>query len=351
MSNLLLYRILSGQIHIKVYNKTYIVKGNTLQQKYMAELYFEELLAEYSELDSLQTPLQLSAFLVKFGYWNDTKQQAVDKLKKDIEDLKVKAYECAFRANEKQAAKKMIVVAKEKLEALLEQKHKFDGMTANGAALVGKNKYLIATSIYYPDGKPLFGDSIEAFLLGDFLYLDNIIIEINRQSASNSDVRAVARSESWRKYWCAKDSENIFGRPAIELTDEQLNLISWTRLYDNVYQHSECPSEDVIDDDDCLDGFLIADKRKRDKEKGLMGAHEKITNAKIAGASEVFLVAETEEDAVKIHNLNDEGVKRTINTRNKLIDKEGIIGDQDLPDIKLKRQIAINQKAAQLTGG
>lgn len=350
MSNLLLYRILSGQLNIKIYNTTYIIKGNTLQQKYMAELYFEDLLNDYSQLDSLQTPLQLSAFLVKFGYWNDTKQEELDKIKKDIEDLKVKAYEAAFRANEKKAAKKMISVAKEKMDALLEQKHKFDGLTPNGAALVAKNKYLIAMSICKDSGEPLFGNSLNSFLNSDFPYLDNIIIEINRQSASNSDIRAIARSESWRKYWCAKDCDSIFGRPAIELTDEQLNLISWTRLYDNVYQHSDCPSEEIIDDDDCLDGFLISDKRKRDKDKGLVSAQEQITNPKIAKASEVFLVAETKEDAAKIHDLNDESVKRTINIRNKLIDKEGIIGDQDLPDVKLKRQIAINQKAAELTG-
>lgn len=350
-SNLLLYKILSGQLNINIYGTTYIIKGNTLPQKYAAEIYYQELLTEYNELDSLQSPLQLSAFLAKFGYWSDTKEQALNKLKNDIEDLKVKAFECFFRSNEKTAAKKMIDVARTKMEDLFEQKHRFDALTPHGAATIAKNKYLIATSIYKEDNTPLFGNNIQTFLNSTFPYLDNIIIEINRQNASNEEIRAIARSESWRKYWCAKDSDNVFGKPAIELTDEQLNLISWTRLYDNVYQHPDCPSEEILDDDDCLDGFLIADKRKRDKEKGIMAASDQITNPKIAGAAEVFLVAETPEDAMKIHNLNDEGAKRTISTRNKLIDKEGVISDQDLPDIKQKRQLAINQKAFQLTSG
>jgi hypothetical protein len=346
MSNKLLYRILSGTIPIKIKEQTFLIKGLDSYQKYLAEEYYEELLKEYSQLDHLQTESQLYGWMIKHGYWKEENEGRIKKYKADIEDFKVKIYECAFRSDEKKAIRAALNEAKRLLGGLIESKHRFDYLTPEGSAQIAKNKYLIGLSIHTADGKPVF--SPETFFMSSFPFLDHIIIEFNSLMASTEQIRQVARSDNWRKYWCGRESERVFGRASIDLTDEQLNLISWTRVYDNIYQHPDCPNEEVIDDDDALDGFLISDKRKRDKEKGLKASDELVSNERIKNSDEVFIVANTEDDAKKIQNLNDESVRRQIQKREKLIEEKGIVKDEDLPDQRLKKQLAINQKSMEL---
>ena len=38
-------------------------------------------------------------------------------------------------------------------------------------------------------------------------------------------------------------------------------------MYDNIQESMDCPTEDVINDDDMLDGWFIVQNRKREKDK------------------------------------------------------------------------------------
>jgi hypothetical protein len=90
-------------------------------------------------------------------------------------------------------------------------------------------------------------------------------------------------------------------------TDEQRALVNWSLLYDNVYQHPECPADAVVEDDDLLDGWLIDQRRDREaKATGGGGRVQLVGNEKIRGSQEVYLVAETPADARKVVDLNDE---------------------------------------------
>ena len=70
--------------------------------------------------------------------------------------------------------------------------------------------------------------------------------------------------EHWQK------QASLFNRPSVELTKDQLSLSSYSTLYDNVYESHECPNEKIIDDDDCLDGWLIQQRRKSEKDRKQM---------------------------------------------------------------------------------
>lgn len=342
----LLYRILSGIIKINVCDETYFIKSISVYQKYLVELYYEQLLQEYDELDNMMSQGQLFGWLIKNGYWKEENDGQLRKFKRDIEDFKVKLYECAFRTEEKKSIRNYIRQAESKYSGLLEQKHRFDYLTPEGAASIAKNKYQIALSIYKGEN-PLF--AADSYFISQFPYLDHIILKYNEQLATSNQIREMARSDVWRKYWCGRESERVFGKSALELTDEQLNLISWTRIYDNVYQHPDCPGDEIIDDDDALDGFLIADKRKRDKEKGITAVDELITNEKIKNANEVFIVANTQEDAKKIYDLNEPMARGNIRKREKLIDKKGTVDEGELPDVLLTKQMEITRAASRIS--
>ena len=92
----------------------------------------------------------------------------------------------------------------------------------------------------------------------------------------------------WRGYWNA-DKTNIFDKCTTELTDEQRALLNISRMYDNIYEHPECPDDKIIEDDDALDGWMILQKRKNDKDKKKSQFDSSNPNLKNSG--EVFVMS------------------------------------------------------------
>ena len=70
--------------------------------------------------------------------------------------------------------------------------------------------------------------------------LNKIIEQLNSADISPEQFRDIVRSYSWRTYWIA-NKENIFGIPAIEYSEDQKTLISYSNMYDNILEHPECP--------------------------------------------------------------------------------------------------------------
>ncbi len=345
-----LYRVISGICVIELEGKEYQIRGISSYNKYLAEEYCERLVEEYSQSEDMLDEVKLRIWMIRNDYWSEDDDAKIKKYKTDLEDFKVKLFESGFKEKEKKAIKSAIKEAKGKLGDLVQKKHKFDFLTPEGSAFIAKNKYLMWLSLYYKD-KPLFKGGLAKFLKNKFTLLDTLIIEYNKKILTIEEIREIARCDVWRKYWCANESETVFGRPAIDLTDEQLNLISWARVYDNIYQHPHCPSEEIIEDDDALDGFLIFDKRKRDKEKGISDVDKLLENDKIKNAQELFLFSDSVEGAKKIQNLNDESTRAKIRNREKMIESKGTVDNIDLPDVKGALRLQANQKATEIMRG
>lgn len=79
-------------------------------------------------------------------------------------------------------------------------------------------------------------------------------------------VRQVARSSQWKNLITVVDKNyiNLFNTTAENLSFDQLNLISWSSYYITVYDMSlkDRPSEDIINDDDKLDEYLLEYSKK-----------------------------------------------------------------------------------------
>src|SRR6185295_12643393 len=126
--------------------------------------------------------------------------------------------------------------SRDEIRILTERKHHYDYLSARGQANIEKNKFLIGMGVCDKFHNKLFNEYI--FSSSTFPIFDKIIIAYNQNSITVSEYRLIARSEPWRQYWTAKDScQSVFSKSAQELSDEQLTLISWTKLYDSVYQH------------------------------------------------------------------------------------------------------------------
>ena len=155
---------------------------------------------------------------------------------------------------------------------------------------------------------------------------------------TTEEFKLLARSSLWRGYWNA-GKNNIFEKPISLLTDEQKALLNISRMYDNIYEHPECPDDKVIEDDDMLDGWMIFQKKKREKDKKqeqFFGANNKMKNA-----SEIFMMAKGRQEAEEILDLNSDENKALIKNKMNYINQKGYVEEKDLPDVQvaLKQQI------------
>ena len=142
------------------------------------------------------------------------------------------------------------------------------------------------------------------------------------------EIKTVARSNTWKSYWNIGKT-SVFSKPVMQLSDEQKSLINYTMMYDNIMEHPEAPEEEVLADEDMLDGWIAyqKDKEKRDKmESSTSGVH--------SGASEVFLMANNQNDADTIYAMNDMEANSIIKARQDKVKEKGSVDMTDLPDVQ-----------------
>jgi hypothetical protein len=146
--------------------------------------------------------------------------------------------------------------------------------------------------------------------------------------------------------WSAgKKDSSIFGKPSIELSKDQRTLCQFSMMYDNVYESSESPDEDVIKDDDCLDGWFIVQRREYEKNKNKRQMEKLLKNSKISNSDEIFLMAKDAHTANKINDMNDVISKGIIKSRDHQIKEKGTLKFTELSDVRQDIATQSHQKA------
>ena len=118
-------------------------------------------------------------------------------------------------------------------------------------------------------------------------------------------------------------------------------------IYDSVYESLDCPTSDVIENDDMLDQWFEnqAIKSEQSRKDRMKESSAPITsNKKIANASEIFIPVDTAADAAKVYNeLNTSGSKSAFISRQKAIRSQGEIKESQMPDTKRELNMARNR--------
>ena len=177
---------------------------------------------------------------------------------------------------------------------------------------------------------------------------DNTLIQSAIQHAtvfSIAQIREIARSEPWRSIWAVQKADS-FHTPAQEWTDSQRYLASFSKMYDNVYESTECPPDSVVQDDDVLDGWFIQQRKKRDEAKQEQSTDHHFGNHKGRGRQELFVMARNQDEANAILNQNDAAGKAIIQTRKQVLKNAGgeAVLEQDMPDVKRDLQMQAVQQ-------
>jgi hypothetical protein len=324
-------RIKSGYIPIKVGKKRIIIyppsKGVSLRA---SELYIEEyekgLEAELLDDEDVYNLLVLNHL------WSEQMEKELIKIVPGhIEHWKIQLYENVLKSNTRITIRKYLEAAKKEYGRLYNIRHSLDHMTGAGYASYVKNMFIITQCARYKNKRIDWG-TIDI----------NKVMNIYHGSLLDSDtLRMLARSQPWSSLWpVLKTNGRIFDNT--NLTTEQTSLISWSTMYDRIYESPDCPPEEVLEDDDMLDGWLLIQRRQRDTDKKKHEL-ENTLSKKVGNADDIFLIAETPADAEKIDLLNDERAIRTKRQRFKEIKDSGSLSEQQLSDVKLKRNLQLRQ--------
>lgn len=324
-------RIRAGCIPIQMAGKRFLIHHpNEDIAMYSQEKYLEAY--EYAQEEDLLSEQELLDFLIIQGIWSDVREDEYQRIAPGhIEYWKIELFQSTLKSNTRKKVKKYLKAAKEEYERLHELRHHYDYVTIDGYANYIRSVYLIEQCTTL-DGKPV-----------DWSVYDvaKVMGKYHTSLLGPDDIRELARTSPWAGLWGVLKSNRSTIFPGT-LTVEQQSLMSWSIMYDRINESPDCPSDDVIEDDDMLDGWLLVQKRKRDADRKRQEVESHV-NPRIANADEVFVPAETMADAQKIDLLNPQHVKRIKQSRMKQMEEHGTVKEQEFKDVQRKRSMQMQE--------
>jgi hypothetical protein len=335
-------RICSGTVRLRLERGVILITNVTQEQKYLAcELHERTYQAAMEQ--NLYSAEEALGLLMELGLWTEEKQKLLLSLPKEIEQFKVGLLDSRFRSSENASIRKALTRAKETLHSLQSERNVYYHYSANGVADMAKARLLLAFALRYPDGRPVFADE-EAYWNSEDTIIEEAMVTYGQTRLDEATLRELARTDPWRSIWNARTTEGkLFGVPASMHTEEQIALVEISSLYEKVYSSPDCPDEEILSDDDMFDGWLIKQKRKHESELKSRNVSQDISNEKISKAQEVFLVAENDDDARRVMELNDDFARSIQKQRFSYLNKKGVVNEQDMPDTQRKIKMELNR--------
>lgn len=319
-----------------MYNKRILIYT---PDKHINLLASEVFMEAYEDAeDILFDEEELLNFLILQNIWNDEDEENYKKtLPKHIEYWKIELYKNVLKTNTRNEIRKYLSAAKKEYLRLHKTRNMYAHMTIDGYAAYVKNMFIVYECAKI-DNKKIDWSKFD---------INHIMNQYYSSLLSSEKIRILSRTTPWINMWPSlQKNGRIFDD--VNLSQEQYSLISWSNMYDRIRESPECPTEEVINDDDMLDGWILLQSEKNRKEKQ---QHEITSNSKINNADEVFLVAQTKEDAQKIDELNSNYTRKIKKDRMSKVNKQGKVKQQEFNDIKQKFRMQMQQAFSQQMKG
>jgi len=334
-------RIVSGVVLLRYKDKRYLIKEPDSICKYLAEDIYEKTFREAVSKNIL-TEKESIDHLISLGGWSEKEEEEYESIPKSISDIKLQLYTAHKGFKKTDPIRKQLEKVKLRFYQLGDKRNILRPNSAEGIAEAAKFRYLICANVTDLKGSKLW-DADDYGLQNEELVNSLVSIYLSSQPGETA-IREVSRNEPWRGIWSTGKSESgVFGKPSSELTSLQRAVISWSKIYDSIHESPESPSDEIINDDDMLDGYLTFQHNKREKMKQNKETSEAGSGVK---GDEVYLMADTPKDAARIYSMNDSNSKAIIKTRQKQIDaasrkKQGVAAEKTFDAQMEMRQQAI----------
>jgi len=335
MREFFLSRIIAGYLTVKTKDTELRVYCPTKEQNYSANMIYVKAYDNCKKAGIMDEE-DCKQMLIDNGMWNEIDEtEYVDIMPKHIEYWKEELFKSFEKKKELDRIRKYLTVAKNRYEELFHLRHTFSHASCDGIANFARQQYLVENCTFLASGKKYKWSKVS---------LSSLVTHVQSNFIYESQIRELSHTNPWDNIWLAgKKTGRLFDKPATELSNEQVRLICWSSMYDNIRENSDCPTDEVIADDDALDGWLILQRKEREQRSFEKSIENKITSDKIKNATEVYIMAGDEDNdtfeekvrkAEKIDNMNSAYAKMIKKQRYNIIDSKGEVNEGALPDVQ-----------------
>jgi hypothetical protein len=329
-----IYRIRSGVI----IQDNITINPPTIKDKALST---EKYIAAYNEAisDGMMTEDEVDAWMISQGLWSEEEQQKLSQAEKDVEKLKIEMYNNHANDTFVDRIRKYLRAAETFRDKQYAAKSEYSQNTVEGIARSEEMISLLKSTTLI-DNKPILLDNNPDIISTiSYLYFQDILTE--------KQIRELARNNPWSSLWAIKDQVDIklFDiSGSQELTVNQHALLMWSQTYDNIQESVDCPTPEVIEDDDILDGWFLTQAKKRRQQKAENDFESNTKSDKIKGAGEVFVMSKGKKDDERINSMNSVHGQTIKKQRFSKIKKHGSAKQGDFADEKMKLQTMSNNK-------
>jgi hypothetical protein len=321
-------RIRSGKTNIIIDNNKIIIISPTIDILQESCEIFDEIY-EKSYNDGIMTEEDNENWMIESQLWSKEEEEKIKGYNKDLERLKVEIYNAKNNDALKEKIRLYLRSGEKQLLELQNKKNQYYLNTCEGIATSEKTAFIIKNTSFIKNN------------LCDFekINLTFLIDRYHNTFLKENEIRELARTEPWKSLWIIRQNSGnkLFCNPEnTDLNYNQKNLIIWSQMYDNIQESLDCPSKEVIEDDDMLDGWFIIQSKKRDKEKSEQDFENSVKSNKIKNSSEIFIMAPSQKEKERIDNMNDVHGNIIKKQRFAVIEKQGKAEQQHFQDEKLR---------------
>ena len=353
---LLIARISSGLLRVNINNKNYTLNSISSQELYEV-LEYSQIFQQEALSMELLSEAELFDFLIANKFWSQEKEDDLKAKIKELDKLKLSYYQEFFKASNRKINKIKLTQLKESISQLYHEKHFYDHLGINYYIKSNKLKLIYALGLYH-NGKKVFKSINHILSSNKSKLIEELFLHVLNSKIPESQFRELARSDPWRSQWSCKEAcSGVFGVPLKEHTEDQRQLILSSLMYDSIYKHTDCPSDEIVNDDDALDGWMIAQKRKNNEGKNEDLATKVLTNQKIRESDEIMIVTgynyniDSNIDIEQIDSFNSEASRKIKKERFDHLMKKGVVEEQNMPDSQRKmREMLYARERSTITG-
>jgi len=352
----LLNNILWGRRYISVKDGNekphiLIAKELELEDKIWIEFIYKQALTS-GEAKGLIPSSELAVFLENCGVWTKRDNKEIQNIRISLAKIEETLKEDISKRERQFSIKlKKTLTTELNKKQTLKTNHFVNSLEtyANSEivnATVFSFLYSSPTTRYWPEWQDFLNET-------DGIFIRNATVGIFDKGLSTvRQIRELARSPQWRFKWAAyKASGNLFGKPLMELTNDQDSLVYWSQVYDAAFESLDRPSQSVIDDDEALDEWFEDQAKKRKTKEAQSGKNDigKKGTSKIWRHSEVGIITNPDAQAdlnrsaklgiardtyipttAEVNDLNGPLQKKFLEHQRKKIKRHGVIEETEL---------------------
>lgn len=337
-------RLLNDETILQINNTLYRIKNPSPKLNVLASIEYDNAI-KTNRFNRWLRDSQCLAILVRQGLCDFNIDQNIKTINDRIDELKLELYNSYGRKDQFKRVRKNLEAVRKKYNTMYGVRHMLDHCTLQGYAEMIKRQYIIYKTLYHINGKRVWSrfEDISMTLM------DIVILRLVQQTPTTSDIRYVVRNEPWKTVWSVTK-----GRPYRmsigQMNDEQKLSVMFSSMYDNIYKHPECPSDNIINDDDLLDGWLMSE-RKKNKDKSVDRSIKNRQKSRHGDADELYISPTggenrqpTKDEIKSVNDLNSTESKIIKKQRAAQIKKQGEVKESQLFDRKVQIQNQSNKQ-------